>query len=193
MPINIAIDTIINLPENQFSPIDNEVENKETDENLYYELARNFHYGFNDSIIDYDKALQNYNKALQFEEEGFKVIRSSLAEGQNFFEYEPKEHYDIIVSNPPFSKKDKVLKRLYELDKPYAMLLPLAVLQGNSRFKYIKDCEWIGFNKRIGFHTNNDFQKYTKGAAFATGYLCKGILPEKLILERLEEYERELK
>lgn len=72
MPINIAIDTIINLPENQFSPIDNEVENKETDENLYYELARNFHYGFNDSIIDYDKALQNYNKALQFEEEGFK-------------------------------------------------------------------------------------------------------------------------
>lgn len=68
MPINIAIDTIINLPENQTSLIDNEVEDKETDENLYYELARNFHYGFNDSIIDYDKALQNYNKALQFEE-----------------------------------------------------------------------------------------------------------------------------
>ena len=127
-----------------------------------------------------------------FEEEGFKVIRSSLAEGQNFFDYEPKEHYDVIVSNPPFSKKDKVLKRLHELDKPYAMLLPLAVLQGNSRFKYIKDCEWLGFDKRIGFHTNNDFQNYTKGTAFATGYLCKGILPEKLILEQLEEYEREL-
>lgn len=72
MPINIAIDTIINLPENQTSLIDDEVEDKETDENLYYELARNFHYGFNDSIIDYDKALQNYNKALQFEEEGCK-------------------------------------------------------------------------------------------------------------------------
>ena len=47
-----------------------------------------------------------------FTENGYKVIRSSLAEGQDFFTYEPDEHYDIIISNPPFSKKDKVLKLL---------------------------------------------------------------------------------
>lgn len=60
----------------------------------------------------------------RLKEEGFKVIRSSLVEGQNFFEYEP-EYFDLIVDNPPFSVKDKVLERLYSFNKPFAILLPL--------------------------------------------------------------------
>ena len=46
----------------------------------------------------------------------------SQCEGKNFFFYEPEEHYDVIISNPPFSQKDDVLKRLYELDKPEMIL-----------------------------------------------------------------------
>ena len=34
----------------------------------------------------------------RLKEEGFNVVRSSLQEGQDFFEYEPDE-WDIIVSN----------------------------------------------------------------------------------------------
>jgi hypothetical protein len=49
---------------------------------------------------------------------GFKVIYSHIDEGKNFFYYEPEENYDVIISNPPFSCKDDVLKRLSELDKP---------------------------------------------------------------------------
>lgn len=55
------------------------------------------------------------------------VIYSHIDEGQNFFEYEPEE-YDLIISNPPFSIKDMILKRLYELNKPYALLFPLPTL-----------------------------------------------------------------
>lgn len=76
----------------------------------------------------FDLEFSNYVKI--FEEEGFKVIRSHIDEGQNFFYYEPEEHYDVIISNPPFSCKDAVLKRLSELGKPYAMLLPVPTLQG---------------------------------------------------------------
>lgn len=61
---------------------------------------------------------------------GHKVIYSHIKEGKNFFSYEPDEEYDVIISNPPFSIKDDVLKRLEELNKPYAMLLPLPALQG---------------------------------------------------------------
>ncbi len=68
-------------------------------------------------------------------EEGFKVIRSSLSEGKDFFEYEP-DTWDFIVSNPPFSIKDKVLERLYSFNKPFAVLLPLNSLQGKTRYKY---------------------------------------------------------
>ena len=83
--------------------------------------------------------------------EGFNVIYSHIDEGKNFFQYEPK-HYDIIISNPPFSIKDDILKRLYELNKPYAILMPLPVLQGQKRFEYIKDCQALVFNKRINFY-----------------------------------------
>ena len=56
-----------------------------------------------------------------------------------------------IISNPPFSCKDEVLKRLYELDQPYAMLLPLPTLQGQKRFPYIKDCEALIFDKKVQY------------------------------------------
>ena len=36
-------------------------------------------------------------------EQGYEVERSSLNEGKDFFRYEP-EKWDILVSNPPFSK-----------------------------------------------------------------------------------------
>ena len=58
---------------------------------------------------------------------GFTVIYSHIDNGQNFFEYEPDE-YDVIISNPPFSIKDDILRRLNELNKPYAMLMPLPAL-----------------------------------------------------------------
>lgn len=68
-----------------------------------------------------------------------KVLYTHIDTGENFFFYEPKEEYDIIISNPPFSQKDNVLKRLFELDKPYAMLLPVPALQGQARFPYMKN------------------------------------------------------
>ena len=37
-------------------------------------------------------------------ENGNKVIATHIDTGQNFFYYEPEEHYDVIVSNPPFGQ-----------------------------------------------------------------------------------------
>lgn len=124
---------------------------------------------------------------------GWQVERSSLEDGQNFFEYEPKE-YDIIISNPPFTQKDEVLKRLYELGKPFAILLPLNSLQGVSRYKYFKQgIQLLAFDKRIGFHNPGNMQEFKKGSSFATAYFCKDILPQDLIVEELKEYKKALK
>jgi len=43
----------------------------------------------------------------------------------DFFEYDVGE---IIISNPPFSKKKEVFTRLKELGKPFIMICPCAVL-----------------------------------------------------------------
>lgn len=122
-----------------------------------------------------------------FSQAGFKVIYSHIDEGKNFFFYEPEEHYDIIISNPPFSQKDNVLKRLYELDKPYAMLLPIPTLQGQARFPWMKNgLQYLGFDKRINYYTNQDLTQVQKGVSFGSCYLCKRFLPKDLILEELE-------
>lgn len=52
---------------------------------------------------------------------GFNVVSYD----EDFFS---ANHGDIVVTNPPFSKKKEVIQRLVELDKPFIMIMPLEVL-----------------------------------------------------------------
>ena len=121
-----------------------------------------------------------------FKEAGYKVIYSHIDNGQNFFEFEPKEDYDVIISNPPFSIKDDILRRLNELDKPYAMLMPLPALQGQKRFKYLKGSQALIFDKRINYFKDRKTKEIQKGISFASIYICKGFLPFDLKFEELK-------
>ena len=130
---------------------------------------------FDDSESEYVKILKR---------EGYEVINSHIDEGKNFFEYEPEE-YDCIISNPPFSIKDDILKRLDELNKPYAILLPLPTLQGQKRFNSLKNCQALIFDKRINFYKNRETKEIQTGVAFASIYVCKNFLEKDLIFEEL--------
>lgn len=50
---------------------------------------------------------------------GFNVFHEPI----DFFTEEPL-HWDIIVTNPPFSKVKEIMVRLQELDKPFIMIMP---------------------------------------------------------------------
>ena len=115
-----------------------------------------------------------------------KLIVTHIDTGENFFFYEPNEDYDIIISNPPFSCKDDVLKRLSELNKPYAMLLPIPTLQGQTRFPYLKNIQYLGFDKRINYYKDISMTNTQDGVSFGSCYLCKDFLPKDLIIEELE-------
>ena len=52
---------------------------------------------------------------------GLNVIHEEI----DFFE---NDKGDIIVSNPPFSKKKEVFTRLKELNKPFIMICPSSML-----------------------------------------------------------------
>lgn len=94
----------------------------------------------------------------RFKELGYKTIRSSLKDGQDFFKYEPSS-WDIIISNPPFSIKDKIIERLYSFDKPFACLLPLNSLQGKTRYKYFEQgIQLLSFDSRICYHNPNNMK-----------------------------------
>ena len=115
-----------------------------------------------------------------------KVIFTHIDTGENFFFYEPEEEYDLIISNPPFSCKDAILQRLSELNKPFAMLLPIPTLQGQARFPYLKDIQYLGFDKRINYYKDISMKKTQDGVSFGSCYLCRNFLPKDLIIEELE-------
>jgi hypothetical protein len=107
-------------------------------------------------------------------EHGFKYICSHINTGQDFFEYQP-EFFDLVISNPPFSKKLDVYKRLNKLKKPWAMI-------GNiMQFNYMEIGNYFADNafqllipdKRISFDGNP--------SSFCSGYICKDFLPKDLI------------
>ena len=109
-----------------------------------------------------------------------KVIYSHIWDGKDFFEYEPEEHYDYIISNPPFTLKLKVLERLYKLNKPFAMILGLPILnyQEVGEFFLDKELQLLIVDKKVSFDGNT--------ASFNNSYFCYNILPKSIIFEHLE-------
>lgn len=61
---------------------------------------------------------------------GLDVVSSCLLTGQDFFDYEP-EAWDIIVTNPPWSRAQEWIERCFLLGKPFALLLKTEIL-GNK-------------------------------------------------------------
>ena len=117
---------------------------------------------------------------IQLKEAGHKVIYSHIWYGQDFFEYEPEEDYDYIISNPPFTRKLEVFKRLYELNKPFAMIsgLPILNYQEVGNFFLDKELQLLIFDKKVSFDGNT--------ASFNNSYFCRNVLPRDLMFEHLE-------
>jgi len=65
---------------------------------------------------------------------GFDVIHEPI----DFFE---NDLGDIIVSNPPFSKKKEIYTRLKELDKPFILLSPCNTISTKYVREHFKDSE----------------------------------------------------
>ena len=125
-------------------------------------------------------------------EREYNIIRSSLKDGQDFFEYEPK-YWDILISNPPFSKKDEILERVCGFNKPFALLLPVGSIQGQKRFKiFNNNIQLLCFDARINYHTKDSMQSTIKNNSFGSAYFCRDFLPTKLEFRKLNRYEKPL-
>lgn len=72
----------------------------------------------------------NLTKALRAE--GYAVVGSDILDGHDFLRWHP-DKFDCIVTNPPFSLKDRFLSHAYSLGRPFAFLLPLTTLETKHR------------------------------------------------------------
>ena len=105
---------------------------------------------------------------------GFNVIHKDI----DFFKH---NEGDVVVSNPPFTKKFPILRRLKELNKPFVLLLPASVLGTKELNKLFKDeLQVIIPNGRISYIKNG---KQTGSVWFASFFYCwKMNLPKDLIM-----------
>ena len=112
------------------------------------------------------------NLVRAFEQKGYSVIGSDILVGHDFLTSEP-EHFDCIVTNPPYSLKQKFLERCYQLKKPFALLLPLTTFETAKRQKLFREygLEVIFFDKRINFEVPDSASLKKTGSWFATCWI----------------------
>jgi phage N-6-adenine-methyltransferase len=107
---------------------------------------------------------------------GYQVVGGPQ---MDFFQKMPSG-WDILVTNPPFDRKDEFLERAYALGKPFAMLLPLTGLEGKARHALYRKhgVEVIIPDKYINFE--NDHRR-DDHCPFSTAWFCwKLNLPAQL-------------
>lgn len=105
---------------------------------------------------------------------GFKVIGR---EGIDFFQ--GNLNCDLIVTNPPYSLKDEFLQRVYELNKPFALLLPVEALVGLKRHPlYARyGLQLLIPNRRINYISDNPDHT---SANFNSAWFCWKLLPTNI-------------
>ena len=116
--------------------------------------------------LPFDTEESQYYKILKAE--GFQIVRSHLNDGKDFFNYQPSQ-FDIIISNPPFSRKLDIFKRIiFDLKRPFVLLMNMMAINyqeiGNL-FQFVgKQIQFIIPDKKVSFDGNT--------SSFCSGYVC---------------------
>lgn len=138
-----------------------------------------------DAIIwcPFDKEDSEFVK--QIREMGNKVIATHIDNGQDFYTYEPTEHWDCIISNPPFTNKRHIFERALSFNKPFALIMSNTWLNDSAPKQLFqnKDLQLLMFDKRMKFKNNGEIQNKI---TFSSSYYCWNFLPKQIIMEELK-------
>ena len=116
-----------------------------------------------------------------------KVIKSHLDDGQDFLQWQPKEDWDMIVSNPPFSNKRKFFERALSFNKPFALIMTNTWLNDSTPkiLFHDKDLQLLMFDKRMEFNQSDG--KVNNKITFSSSYYCWNFLPKQIIMKELNK------
>lgn len=103
--------------------------------------------------VIWECAAGNGNLVRGLEKAGFLVTGTDIHTGTDFF----SNHYPLgtgtILTNPPYSEKDKWIGRCYMLGLPFALLLPITALGGRFRQAMYREngLQVLFFDRRVNF------------------------------------------
>lgn len=120
---------------------------------------------------------------------GHRVLNTHIENGFDFFEIQVPQ-CDYIISNPPYSLKYEVFKRLFEIGRPFAMLVGMVGLfESSKRFNLFKEnsFEVMYFDKRISYLKSYKDQKPSLNPPFSSVYITANILPDRIVFEKINK------
>ena len=89
----------------------------------------------------------------------------------------PYQPFNIIVTNPPWSKKHLFIQRCVELQKPFGLLLPVRTLGVARCQNWLTTCDFLFLRKRVDFTGG--------GAPYeACMWVTKGLLNGRVVFEK---------
>lgn len=113
---------------------------------------------------------------------GYETIGTDIQDGFDFLDDLSAigRDFDCIITNPPYSTKDKWLTRCFEIGKPFALLLPITALGEQYRVQLYRQhgIQIVLLPERVHFETPTG---EGKGAWFYTAWFCNGLdLPNQI-------------
>lgn len=136
--------------------------------------------------FDLDKS--NYVKLIR--DRGNKVINTHIETGFDFRTQKPDFHFDMIVSNPPFTRKKEIFEITLSYKVPFALLMSIVYLNDSAPYHLFKDVNFqiLTFNKRIHFE---ETQYKSNKITFTSAYFCVDFLPGKntILFDDLNKYK----
>ena len=117
---------------------------------------------------------------------GHKVVHSHINDGKDFHSWQPSEHWDCIVSNPPFTGKRLIFERALSFNKPFALIMSNTWLNDSAPKQLFrdKDLQLMMFEKRMEFIQTEDRPK--NKVTFSSSYYCWNFLPKQIIMSTFE-------
>lgn len=107
------------------------------------------------------------------------------------------EHWDVLITNPPYSLKYKFIKRCFELGKPWALLMPTDTFSAATAANLfdVYGYEILFMTPRVDYFMPNAGWSGA-GSQFSTAWYCHGLLPKQIqradISAAKKKFKREL-
>lgn len=149
-----------------------------TEESVKLIIPSLYRGGYRRILCPFDKPESNFVKVLT--ERGFEVTYGHIETGQDFFDIQDFSEFDAVVSNPPFSKRQAILEKLFKSKVPFAMILNFnGLFDSKARWKLFKDNQ---FELLIPLGRMHFFNEECVGNSpnFQSVYVCKDMLPKQI-------------
>lgn len=136
--------------------------------------------GYRKILCPFDTSDSNFVKLLV--EEGFDVTYGHVDTGHDFFERKDLYEYDCIVSNPPFSKRQKILEKLFEVGIPFALILNSnGIFDAKSRWELFKNNQFEILVPKGRVSYTNETGILKSRPNFQSWYICSKVLDDKIV------------